>query len=216
MEKEKPVPLGTSDEFCVVEVVVLELLLPSAGLFPNEKPLGFDGSEDWLLFSVGFEPNENPPGLGELLSPGCVPNENPPGLGALLSPGCVPNENPPDLGALLSAGCVPNENPPGLGTLLSAGFEPNEKPPGFGAVLSVDFAPKENPPPEDVVFSAAVLVEDALEFTGFPKLKPPEDAGFPPNEIATGLVSSLGLADPNKPVDGCEGAELDDSAGFGA
>jgi len=197
--KEKPVPLGTSDEFCVVEVVVLELLLPSAGLFPNEKPLGFDGSEDWLLFSVGFEPNENPPGLG-----------------ALLSPGCVPNENPPDLGALLSAGCVPNENPPGLGTLLSAGFEPNEKPPGFGAVLSVDFAPKENPPPEDVVFSAAVLVEDALEFTGFPKLKPPEDAGFPPNEIATGLVSSLGLAEPNKPVDGCEGAELDDSAGFGA
>ena len=180
--KEKPVPLGTSDEFCVVEVVVLELLLPSAGLFPNEKPLGFDGSEDWLLFSVGFEPNENPPGLG----------------------------------ALLSTGCVPNENPPGLGTLLSAGFEPNEKPPGFGAVLSVDFAPKENPPPEDVVFSAAVLVEDALEFTGFPKLKPPEDAGFPPNEIATGLVSSLGLAEPNKPVDGCEGAELDDSAGFGA
>ena len=148
VEKEKPVPLGTSDEFCVVEVVVLELLLPSAGLFPNEKPLGFDGSEDWLLFSVGFEPNE--------------------------------------------------------------------KPPGFGAVLSVDFAPKENPPPEDVVFSAAVLVEDALEFTGFPKLKPPEDAGFPPNEKATGLVSSLGLADPNKPVDGCEGAELDDSAGFGA
>ena len=163
--KEKPVPLGTSDEFCVAEVVVLELLLPSAGLFPNEKPLGFDGSEDWLLFSVGFEPNENPPGLGAVLSTGCVPNENPP---------------------------------------------------GFGAVLSVDFAPKENPPPEDVVFSAAVLVEDALEFTGFPKLKPPEDAGFPPNEIATGLVSSLGLADPNKPVDGCEGAELDDSAGFGA
>ena len=100
--------------------------------------------------------------------------------------------------------------------MLSAGFEPNEKPPGFGAVLSADFVPNENPPPEDVVFSAAVLVEDVLGFTGFPKLKPPVDAGFPPNEKATGLVSSLGLAEPNKPVDGCEGAELDDSAGFGA